>query len=133
MRLQFPSLVLLIGLTIWSCLELWCRSQTWFRSDVAVAVASSCSSDSTASLGTSICHRWGPKKTLFFKGKGNFTVAELFSEEIIPISLVYFMRALPPLPHLRLSGIVSFAYLIVSPTPKRKEMSKKTAKQNLKK
>ena len=30
---------------------------------VAVAVAGSCSSDSTPSLGTSICHRCGPKKT----------------------------------------------------------------------
>ena len=35
------------------------------RSGVAVtmAVASSCSSDLTPSLGTSICHRCSPKKT----------------------------------------------------------------------
>ena len=25
------------GLRIWHCLELWCRSQTWLRSGVAVA------------------------------------------------------------------------------------------------
>jgi len=35
----------------------------WLGSDVAVAVAFTCSSDSTPSLGTSICHRWVPKKT----------------------------------------------------------------------
>ena len=36
----------------------------WLRSHVAVAVAqaSSCSSDLTCSLGTSICHGRGPKK-----------------------------------------------------------------------
>uniref|UniRef100_A0A8D1M9K0 Lipid-binding serum glycoprotein C-terminal domain-containing protein n=1 Tax=Sus scrofa TaxID=9823 RepID=A0A8D1M9K0_PIG len=39
--------------------------ETWLRSGVAVALvyASSCSSDSTPSLGTSICHKCGPKKT----------------------------------------------------------------------
>ena len=35
--------------------ELWCRSQTWLRSGTAVAVASGYISDSTPSLGTSIC------------------------------------------------------------------------------
>ena len=44
--------------------ELWCRSQTRLRSStvVAVALAGSCSSSLTPSLGTSICHRCGPKK-----------------------------------------------------------------------
>ena len=44
--------------------ELWCRSQMWHGCCTAVAVveASSCSSDSTPSLGTSICCRCGPKK-----------------------------------------------------------------------
>uniref|UniRef100_A0A8D0SIM2 Lipid-binding serum glycoprotein C-terminal domain-containing protein n=1 Tax=Sus scrofa TaxID=9823 RepID=A0A8D0SIM2_PIG len=39
--------------------------ETWLRSGVAVALvyAGSCSSDSTPSLGTSICHECGPKKT----------------------------------------------------------------------
>ena len=43
-------------LRIQHCCEL-CRSQTWLRSGVAVAVAlaSGYSSDSTPSLGTSIC------------------------------------------------------------------------------
>ena len=46
--------------------ELWCRSQTWLSSGVAVAAASAggYSSDSTPSLaGTSICCGCGPKKT----------------------------------------------------------------------
>ena len=49
MRMQVQSLTSLSGLRIWHCLELWCRLQTWLRSDVAVAVvqASSYSSDST--------------------------------------------------------------------------------------
>ena len=58
------SLILLSGLRIWCCHELRHRSQTRLRSGVAVAVAqaSSYSSDSTPSLGTSICHKCGPKK-----------------------------------------------------------------------
>ena len=45
--------------------ELWCRLQTWLRSCIAVAVvqASSCNSDQTSSLGTSIYRRCSPKKT----------------------------------------------------------------------
>ena len=52
------------GLRIWHCYELWCRSQMWLGSSVAVAVvkASSCSSNSTPSLGTFICQGCGPKK-----------------------------------------------------------------------
>ena len=63
MRVQ--SLAPLSGLRIWHCHELWCRSQTWLRSGVAVVVAqtSSCSSDSTPVLGSSICYRCGPKET----------------------------------------------------------------------
>ena len=45
----------------------WCTSQMWLGCHVAVAVAvavaSSHSSDSTPSLGTSICHTCGPIKT----------------------------------------------------------------------
>ena len=39
--------------------ELWCRSQIWLRSGIAMAVvqACSCSSDLTLSSGTSICCR----------------------------------------------------------------------------
>ena len=65
MRWRVRSLASLSGLRIWRCHELWCRSQTWVRSGVAVAMAeaSTCSSDSTPSLGTSICLGCGPKKT----------------------------------------------------------------------
>ena len=64
MRLWVRSVALLNGLRIWRCYKLWCRLQIWLRSHVAVAVtqASSCSSDLTSSLGTSICHGYDPKK-----------------------------------------------------------------------
>ena len=64
MRLQVRPLAPLSGLRIRRCRELWCRSKTRFESGIAVAVAKagSCSSDSSPSLGTSICHRCGPKK-----------------------------------------------------------------------
>ena len=38
MRIQIPSLALLSELRIWYCHNLWCRSQTWLISGVAVAV-----------------------------------------------------------------------------------------------
>jgi len=64
MRLRVRSLASFSELRIWPCCELWCRSQMWLRSHVAVAVAKagSCSSNLTPSLGTSICHRFCPKK-----------------------------------------------------------------------
>ena len=54
----------------------------WFRSCVAVDVAqaSSYSSDMTPSLGTSICHRCGPKKQnkkQTKKNGGNFQSTQL--------------------------------------------------------
>ena len=57
-------LPLLSGLTIRRCRELWCRLQTRLGSHIAVAQvqASSYSSDSTPSLGTSICCRSSPRK-----------------------------------------------------------------------
>ena len=65
-RMQVRSLASLNGLRIQPCHELWGGSQIWLRSHIAVAVAvawsSSCSSNSTPSLGTSICCRCGPKK-----------------------------------------------------------------------
>ena len=56
MRTWVRALAWLGGLRIWCCLDLWHRLQTRLRSGVAVAVAeaSSCSSDLTPSLGTSI-------------------------------------------------------------------------------
>ena len=61
MRTRVRSLA---WLRIWHCRELWCRSQTWLGSCVAVAVvlAGSCNSDSVPSLGTSTHRRCGPKK-----------------------------------------------------------------------
>ena len=64
MRFWVRSPALLSGLSIWRCHELWCRSQTQLRCCIAVAVAQagSCNSDSTPSLGTSICHGCSPKR-----------------------------------------------------------------------
>ena len=38
MRMQVQSLASLSGSRIWHCHELWCRSQTWLGSHIAVAV-----------------------------------------------------------------------------------------------
>ena len=61
----FGSLALLSGLRIQCCCELWSRSQKQLGSRVALAVAqaSDYSSDWTPSLGTSIYHGQGHKKT----------------------------------------------------------------------
>ena len=58
------SLPLLSGLMIRRCRELWCRLQTRLGSSVAVALAQAggYSSDSTPSLGTSICRGSGPRR-----------------------------------------------------------------------
>ena len=76
MRLLVRSLALLSGLRIQRCHELLCRLQTWLRSGVAVTVAkaSSYRSNWTPSLGTSICHRWGPRKDK--KTKKNYSNKE---------------------------------------------------------
>ena len=74
-RIQLVSLASLSRLRIRRCHELYYRSQMQLRSYVAVAVVSvgSRSSDSTRSLGTSICHECGPKK----KKKKNYSLASL--------------------------------------------------------
>ena len=63
MRMRVQSLASLSGLGIWCCHELWFSSQMRLGSCIAVAVAQagSCSSNSTPSLGTSICHQCSPK------------------------------------------------------------------------
>ena len=71
MRLQVRSLALLSGLRIQRCRELWCGSQTRLGSRVAEALAqaSNYSSDSTPSLGTSICRKSGPRNSKKTKKK----------------------------------------------------------------
>ena len=63
MRLRVLSLALLRGLRIWHCHEPWCSSKMWLGShaDVPVVQAGSYSSNSTPSLGTSICRGSGPR------------------------------------------------------------------------
>ena len=65
MKTWVRSLAPLNGLRILHCHGLWCRSQAWLGSHIAVAVpqASGYSSDLTSSLGTSICCWCSPKKT----------------------------------------------------------------------
>ena len=65
MRMGVQSLGYLSESGIRCCHELWCRLKMPLGSCIAVAVgeASKCSSDSTPSLGTSICHGCGPKKS----------------------------------------------------------------------
>ena len=65
MRTRVQSLASLGGLRVRSWRDLWCRSKMRLGSDVAMAVVQTgtCSSDSTPSLGTSICRGCGPKKT----------------------------------------------------------------------
>ena len=46
-RLPVRSLASLSGLRIWWCCELWCRSQKWLTSCVAVVSAGDCSADFT--------------------------------------------------------------------------------------
>ena len=63
MRTQVQFLALIGGLRIWHCCDMQCRSQTRFRCMVvAVAEASSCSSNQTPSLGTPTCWKCSPKK-----------------------------------------------------------------------
>ena len=81
-RMQVRSLALLNGSVIWSCHELWCRSQTQLRSHVAMTVvyAGSWSSDSTPSLETSICRGYGPKKEKKKKSYVHLTTYLVFSQ-----------------------------------------------------
>ena len=55
--MRVRSLASLSGLRIRRCREPWCGSQTWlgFRVALALVQARGCSSDSTPSLGTSMC------------------------------------------------------------------------------
>ena len=73
MRLRVRSLPLLSGLRLRRCRELWCRLQTRLGSRVAVALAWACgySSDSTPSLGTSICRGSSPRNSKKTKKKKN--------------------------------------------------------------
>ena len=48
-RMQVQSLTSLSELRIWHFCNLQCRSQMWFRSVIAMAVAGDCSSTSTCS------------------------------------------------------------------------------------
>ena len=76
MRMEVQSLALLRGLRIRRYHELLRRSQTRLGSGVAVAVAKA-SSNSTPSLGTSMCRESGPKKNM---------------EHVFPLSFAFFKK-----------------------------------------
>ena len=104
MRTWVRSLASIGGLRIWHCGELGCGSQIRLGSGVAVALvqASSCSSDWTPSLGTSIGR--GPKNNKI-KIKTS-ACCPVFADEICESSL-----NLPPHPlwipcHPRYQGVI---------------------------
>ena len=59
---SIPGLAPWVEAWFWHCSELWCRSHMRLGSGVAVVWAGNCSSDSTPSLGTSMCRGGGPEK-----------------------------------------------------------------------
>ena len=83
---------LLNGLRIWCYYELWCRSQTWLGSHVAVAVVQACSysSNLTLSLGISICCK-GSSKMTKIKNK-----VSLWLLKVLVRSYFQFLYALCP-------------------------------------
>ena len=89
-RLRVQSLASLSKLRIQHCSELWCRSQKWLRSGIAVALAQACiySSDSTPTLGTSICHRCSMPQ------KDKKKVIEMFINHINRCSTTYVIKEL---------------------------------------
>ena len=91
MKMWVQSLALLSGLRIWLCSELWCRSQTWVGSLVAVAVVSagSYSSSSTPSLGTSMCHECGLKKMTKKKNIYIYTYIYIYELELSALNLMH--------------------------------------------
>ena len=83
------SLVRLSGLGIQHCRDLQCRSQTWFISHVAMAVAQagSCRSYRTPSLETFICWGCGPKKKK--KIKSQDTIPTSLKLQVIPSNHIW--------------------------------------------
>ena len=111
MRLWVRSLVLLRGLTIWRCRELWCRSQTQLGSRVAMAVvqAISCSSDLTPSLGTS--EGVVLKKQTKTKNKQTKNNSEKYQDlilQLLPSLIIYALHLEIKLYKLNLQASLSF-------------------------
>ena len=95
-RMQVWCLALLNGLRIWCCFKLWHRSQMPLGSIVAMAVAQAynCRSNSTPSLGTSICCRYGHKQK-----KNSIPKAFLFFFFFKTVSLSHCVPAFGSLPN----------------------------------
>ena len=89
MRMWVRSLALFSALRTWSCCELCCRSQTGLGSRCCGV----CSSDSTPSLGTSICHSAALKRLKWNEMKWN-EIENILSfgiirEELIQVKVLY--------------------------------------------
>ena len=73
MRLRVRSLALFSGIRIWCCRELWCRP-------TATPLIR------PLSLGSSMCHRCGPKKTKIKNKKKSFTIAFILSNKLLTMA-----------------------------------------------
>ena len=127
MRTWVQFLTSLSGLRIRRCCELCCRLQTRLRSQFAVAVvqAGSYSSDSTPSLGTSICHRCSSKRKKISPFESEqFTMLYCLCLYLIPEHFPHLKRklhrtqqqslptpALPPPPPSPWQPLISFLSL----------------------
>ena len=80
---------LMPGPWIWCCHELQSRLQTWLGSRVAVAVASSQSSDSTHSMEPSPCCRCGFKRKETSASAKSFTYTTSFNTTAPCLSPLY--------------------------------------------
>ena len=89
MRTRVQSLASLSGLKIWSCHELWCRSQMRLGSHVVVAVAGIYSSDWTPSLEISVCHGCSPKRPKDKIKQGNICQMIRPTHNIIMFNLLF--------------------------------------------
>ena len=89
----FQSLASLYGLRIQRCHGLWQRLQMWLRPYIAVAVvqASSCSSDSTPDLGTSLGAALKRKKKKF-QFSDTHTLIYLYTYESSALGQAFFQN-----------------------------------------
>ena len=115
MRLWLWSLASLSGLRIWRYHDLWYRSQMQLRSCLAVAVRqpSNCSSDSTPSLGTSVCHGCGPRNQKKKRKKKNCSVFILLHVVVQFSQPQLFKTVFSPLYTLA-SFVIEFTHRIIS-------------------
>ena len=95
-RIRVRSLASISGLRIQRCQKRWPRSQMWLRSvAAAVALAGSCSSNCSPSLGTFICYRCGSKKKKEKYVRGELILVFLEIEVTTDIFFSFLICILP--------------------------------------